>query len=120
MTSSFEIGEFLLASKLNYLHHKDDELAAAWFGTAPRISSSFERSKVLKASLEYIQGSEERTMMWLRATSTMSSGADKAVLLAAVAKARLIHTPKLRTAFLEEVNTLTAGSDRRLVLEALR
>ena len=48
----------------------------------------------------------------------MSSGYDKAIVLAELAKEKLINTPELRTAFLAEVNTLPAGSDRRAVLEA--
>ena len=120
MTSSFEISEFLLASKKEYLDKDDPDLAAEWFKTVPTMSSSYERSKVLAAAIPYLKGSEDRTLMWLRATSTMSSGFDKANVLAALAKAKLVNTPALRTALLEEVSTLSAGSDRRIVLEALK
>jgi beta-lactamase regulating signal transducer with metallopeptidase domain len=118
--SSYEAAEFLIDSKIPYLHHKDDVLAGAWFRAASSILSSYERSRVLFSALEYVQGSEARTLMLLRATANMSSNSDKAGVLSTVAKAKLIHTPALRTEFLVQANTITTAEFRRAVLEALQ
>jgi hypothetical protein len=118
--SSYESAEFLIASKIPYLHHKDDQLAAAWFRAASSILSSYERSRVLGNVIEYVQGSEPRTLMLLRATANMSSGSDKAALLTKLGKARLIDTPALRTEFLVQANSITTAEFRRAVLEALQ
>jgi beta-lactamase regulating signal transducer with metallopeptidase domain len=118
--SSYEAAEFLIGSKIPYLHHKDDALAASWFRAASSILSSYERSRVLFSAFEYVQGSEARTLMLLRATANMSSNSDKAGVLAKVAKAKLIDTPALRTEFLVQANTITTADFRRAVLEALQ
>jgi beta-lactamase regulating signal transducer with metallopeptidase domain len=120
MSSGYEAREFLLAAKIPYLHHKDDTLAAAWFRAASTILSSYERLVALSSALEYVQGSEARTLMLLRATANMSSSADKAGVLTKVAKAKLIDTPALRTEFLVQANTITTAEFRRAVMEALQ
>ena len=120
ITSSYDLGEFLKAGAKQYLDGNDDELAAVWFKSAMMITSSYDRSVSLRLAIPHVQGSESRTTMLLRATAGMSSGYDKAALLASIAKAKLITTPALRTALLEQVSTLSSGSDRRTVLEALQ
>jgi beta-lactamase regulating signal transducer with metallopeptidase domain len=120
MSAGYEAAEFLLFAKVNYLHHGDEALAQAWFTSASQILSSWERRRVLTAVLEYVQGNEGRTLMLLKATANMSSGVDKAAVLAAVGKAKLVFTPALRTAFLLEVNTISSATDRRTILEALQ
>ena len=120
MSSGYEAAEFLLGARIPYLDHKDDQLAEAWFRGASTILSSYERGRVLGEVLEYVQRSEARTLMWLRATANMSSQVDKAAVLVKIAKAKLISTPATRTEFLTQANSITTATERRSVLEALQ
>ncbi len=120
MSSSYELASFLIEAKPYYLTDNDVALEDSWFNVAAKVSSPNERARVLTGILDYAAGSERAAFKLLRATTNMSSGADKASLLAAVAKKKLITTPALRSEFLAQVNTIVSGVDRRMVLEALQ
>ncbi len=119
MTSDYDLRTFLVAAGPHYFG-KDRTLADTWFKSASNIGSSYERRVVLLWAIPHIKkDGPSGTLAVLNATRSMTSGYDKAIVLAEIAKEKLINTPELRTAFLAEVNTLPAGSDRRTVLEAL-
>jgi beta-lactamase regulating signal transducer with metallopeptidase domain len=120
INSGYELATFLIEAKPYYLARNDLQLEDAWFNAASKIASSYERSSLLMGILDHATSSERVTLKLLRASSNMSSSVDKATLLAAVAKAKVINTQATRTEFLKQVNTITTSTDRRMVLEALR
>ena len=119
ISDSNEKGTFLIAAVPHFLG-RDSQLRNAWFAAASNVQSSYERRLVLEAVLNNAKGSEVLTAAILKATTGMSPGYDKTVVLTEVAKRGLITTTALRTAFLAEVNTITSTTDRRTIIEALR
>lgn len=117
MSSDYDKRTFLTAAGPQYFS-KDRLVVGSWFNTAGTIGSSYERRLALNWAIPHANGPEV-TLALIRATRTMSSGSDKAAVLAAMAKAKLLTTTELRTAFLNEVNTLSSSYDRRTVLESL-
>jgi beta-lactamase regulating signal transducer with metallopeptidase domain len=120
INSGYELATFLIEAKPYYLARNDLQLEDAWFNAAAKVGSSYERSRLLIGILDHATSSERVTLKLLRATTNMSSSVDKATLLAAVAKAKVINTQATRTEFLKQVNTITTSTDRRMVLEALQ
>jgi beta-lactamase regulating signal transducer with metallopeptidase domain len=118
ISSGYELANFLLAAKGNYLVPDDFALEDAWFTAAGKISSSGERGRALIGVLDHATN-ERVTLKILNAMNGMSSGYDKTVVLTEIAKKKIVTTPAARSAFLAQVNTLSSSVDRRTVLEAL-
>jgi hypothetical protein len=118
MGSNHDLGSFLLEAAPYYLG-KDRQLEDAWLNAAQKIGSSHERKLALTGVLDYAQGNVPVTLGLINAIKGMSSGADKAEVLTAMAKRKIISTPELRAAFLTQVSTLSSTVDKRTVLEAL-
>jgi hypothetical protein len=118
LTSGYELRTFLIGAGPQFFN-KDRVVIDAWFSAASKIGSSYERRVALVWALPHAKGDPQTTLSLLHATQDMSSGNEKAVLLAAMAQHKLLTTPELRTAFLKEVSTLSSSYDRRTVLEAM-
>ena len=117
ISSDYDLRTFLTAAGPQYFS-KDRDVIASWFNAASNIGSSYERRLALNWVIPHAKDPQVAFAL-IRATHTMSSGSDKAAVLAAMAKAKLLTTSELRTAFLTEVNTLSSSYDRRTVLESL-
>jgi beta-lactamase regulating signal transducer with metallopeptidase domain len=119
MSSGYELRLFLVESKDYFLKGGDVALEDAWFDAVKSVDSPYDRSMVLVSVLDAAPTTERVTLRMMGAMEGMSTTSDRAAVLMAMARKKLINSPATRTAFLRHVNLLATSSDRRAVLEAL-
>jgi len=106
----------LAASALN---GRNPALRRAFFDAFETLSSDGDSRSVLTAALPYGHANPAVTLDVIQATRHISSDTDKAEVLIALTKQRLLTSAAIRTAFLDAAKGISSSSDQRRVLQAV-
>ena len=94
------------------------DLRRAFFDALGTVMSSGDRRDVLLAAIPYGHTNSAVTIEVLEATLNITSSADKAQVLIAVAQQRLLTSPSVREAYLKAAKQIASSSDYARVLQA--
>ena len=118
LTSDGDKANLLKTLAPTALSSQNAALRRAFFDAYETLSSDGESRGVLTAALPFGHANPAVTRDVIEATRHISSDSDKAEVLIALAKQRLLTSSAIRDAFLDAAKRISSSSDYRRVLQA--